>query len=98
MKVWLVTGWGLAAFAAVMVLFVLVQPAGAQSLCAPLPDLLASLQRNFGEFIVLDAEAGDGSRLLITRADSGSWSAVSAREDVGCLLYTGKKSAFDNGI
>lgn len=98
MKTWLLILWTATVIAAAIVLFVL--PAAAQQQpCGPIQEFLKQLEAKFKEFVVMEGDAGAGGRVIVTRADDGSWSVLAVREEnIGCLMASGKHSHFDVGF
>lgn len=100
MKSWLVILWGGAVMAALVALMLSTAPAPAQQqVCGPLADVLKRLEQKFKEFVVMEGLAPNG-RVIVTRADGGSWSVVSVQKesDIACLMATGEESHFDVGL
>lgn len=80
---------GLAAMAA------LSTHARAQTICGPLPDLLAALARRYDERTVFEGKTGNGGKLILTLAPDGTWTvlSVSPGGEPACALGGGKDGA-----
>ncbi len=72
------------------------------ALCAPLPDILRQFRDRHGEWVVMTADMGNRGgqtgRLYITRSDSGGWSVIVARGDIGCVIMAGTGAEFVKGF
>lgn len=89
----------LGAFALALALaLALSRPAGAQTLCAPAPDLLAGLRQKHGEEPVWTGRAGE-ARLVLTQSPGGKWSLIRIAPggDVACLIGAGDRAANPRG-
>ncbi len=69
----------------------LTQPARAQGArCGGFVDVLADLDRSFGEKVVWIGERGTAGHLVITaKVDGSTWTALLVRGEVACLAAAG---------
>lgn len=73
--------------------------ASAQMFCAPLPDILAGLQRKFHELPIWSGENAT-HKYIITADGERSWTimVISKENEAACFAATGKKNTLDRGI
>lgn len=71
----------------------------AQTLCAPLPDLLSGLQKRFGEVMVWEGR-NKTHRTIVTANGGGRWSIIQVAVAGGpaCMVAAGDQNAMDAGI
>jgi hypothetical protein len=82
-----------------LAMIVLLWPdrADAQSRCWPIDQLLAVLQKTYGEQEIVRMKLPTGE-LVLTRAADGGWSIVRVAGQLGCLIAGGKQSTVERGI
>lgn len=73
--------------------------AQAQVACAPLPDLLAALQKKFGEVPIWEGQGKTHKYIIVANGDE-SWTVISVANsgEPACLITSGKKNKTDHGI
>lgn len=102
MNVWRTFWIGMLVIAVMFAALVIAtKPAPAQQgqFCDTERAMLDLLYRNFREFPVFHGDAGEGRKLILTRADGeGGWTLLTVANGRACISAAGPRSRFDKGV
>ncbi|WP_127524090.1 hypothetical protein [Mesorhizobium sp. Z1-4] len=66
--------------------------------CAPIAHLMQWLAQEYNEFPIFAGQGTQpGQRVIVTRADSGTWTVIAVSGDVACMVASGRQSKMDKG-